>query len=228
MPSRRSAWLALILLTPAPTIGAAAALWWWPGTTLGMSVYTACKLWLLALPVLWRLGIDRARPHLSRPSRAALNAGWIWGLIIAVAIGSAYLIAARMDWIDAEAFRSAAAKNRLDRPLFFVLGGVYFCTINALLEEYVWRWFVVGRLQKIAPNAIAVALGALLFTVHHVIALRAQFDWSITLTASLGVFAGGVIWSALYAKYRSVWPCFVSHAIADVAVMAAGYHLLFS
>ena len=92
MSSRRSAWLALILLTPAPTIGAAAALWWWPGTTLGMSVYAACKLWLLALPVLWHLGIDRARPHLSRPSRAALNAGWIWGLIIAVAI--VYLVMA--------------------------------------------------------------------------------------------------------------------------------------
>lgn len=228
MSPRRSALLALILLIPTPTIGAAAALWWWPGTTLGLGIYAGCKIVLLALPAVWHHGVDRGKWVGLRPGRNGLRAGAITGIGIAAAIALAYGIASRMDWIDTQAFRTAAAGNGLDRPVIFLLGGVYFCTINALIEEYVWRWFVVGRLQRVTGDAPAILLGAAFFTLHHIVALRAQFDWPITLTASFGVFAGGVIWSALVARYRSIWPGFVSHALADVAIMAAGYHLLFA
>ena len=36
-----------------------------------------------------------------------------------------------------------------------------------------------------------------------------------------------VIWSGLYAKYRSVWIPFISHAFADIAVFGIGAYLIF-
>ena len=49
----------------------------------------------------------------------------------------------------------------------------------------------------------------------------------ITVLASLGVFVGGACWSWLYLRYRSVWPCYVSHAIVDVPIFVLGYRLIF-
>ena len=48
-PDRRSAWLALALLAPVPSIGVTAALVVAPGP-VGQAVFTACKVWLLLLP----------------------------------------------------------------------------------------------------------------------------------------------------------------------------------
>jgi uncharacterized protein len=49
-----------------------------------------------------------------------------------------------------------------------------------------------------------------------------------TLLCCAGVFAGGVIWSALYLRYRSIWPGYLSHALADLAIFAIGASLLFN
>jgi membrane protease YdiL (CAAX protease family) len=35
------------------------------------------------------------------------------------------------------------------------------------------------------------------------------------------------MWSWLYLRYRSVWPCYVSHAIVDIAVFVVGWLIIF-
>ena len=73
----------------------------------------------------------------------------------------------------------------------------------------------------------AVVVSALLFTVHHVVALLVMGDVRLLLLGSAGVFLGGLIWSACYLKYESVWPGYVSHIFADLAIMAIGWRILF-
>ena len=68
---------------------------------------------------------------------------------------------------------------------------------------------------------------ALFFTIHHTLALAAYVPLWQNALASLGVFAASVIWSWLYARYRSIWPCYVCHVLADVAVFAIGWDVLF-
>jgi len=106
-------------------------------------------------------------------------------------------------------------------------GALYWITLNSLMEEYVWRWFVFAKFEVLLGGRIAVVATGLAFTAHHVIALAAQFNWIITILGSLGVFVGGVSWSWLYLRYRSVWPCYVSHAIVDIPVFVIGYWLIF-
>jgi len=65
------------------------------------------------------------------------------------------------------------------------------------------------------------------FVAHHTIALSAYVPWWMNGVCSLGVFLGGAMWSWLYLRYRSIWPGWVSHAFADVAIFVIGWVVLF-
>jgi membrane protease YdiL (CAAX protease family) len=100
--------------------------------------------------------------------------------------------------------------------------------VNALMEEYVYRWFLFTRCRTLLPALPAVLLSAVIFTIHHSILLAGYgVAAPFVVLASLGVFIGGVAWSWCYDRFGSVWPGYVSHAIVDVAILAIGWHLLF-
>jgi membrane protease YdiL (CAAX protease family) len=227
--SNNRALLALILLVPAPTIGVAAAMLVpaTAGTPLGQGIYAAAKVWLIVLPAVWWLFVDKGKPSWSPPRKGGFGVGILLGLAISAAIFGAYALFGRQ-FIDAANVRAAAEQSGIAEPWRYISLAAYLCTINALLEEYVWRWFVFRKCEALVKAGwVAVALSAMLFTVHHVLALAAQFDWLMTTVASIGVFIGGAVWSWCYLKYRSIWPGFVSHVIVDIAIFVIGWQLIF-
>ena len=223
---RRSALFALLLLVPVPSLGTWMAMVQSPGSA-GQAVFVAAKIWLLALPLVWLVGVEGGRPRFPRPSTGGMGAACLTGLIIFAVIGCAYGLLGR-HWIDADQMRERAIEIGLTTPLIYVAGALYWCTINSFLEEYVWRWFVFTRCEMLMGRRTAVPASGLLFTIHHVIALAVYFDWRITTLASLGIFIGGATWSWLYLTYRNIWAAYVSHVFADVIIFAIGYVLIFS
>jgi membrane protease YdiL (CAAX protease family) len=223
--TRWNAGLALALLVPAPSLGTLLAMWWVPGP-IGQVCYGLCKIWLLVLPITWTVLIDRAQLSWSPPRHGGLTVGAISGIVIALTIWLAYEAAGRR-WIDATLFREAAERNGFGTPVRYMVMAVYLMAINSLLEEYAWRWFVFRHAEMLWPKP-ATFLAALFFTLHHVIALAAQVGWIVTVIGSIGVFAGGWIWSWCYARYRSIWPGYVSHAIVDLAILSVGWKLIFA
>jgi membrane protease YdiL (CAAX protease family) len=222
--AKRSAFVALLLLVPVPSLGVAAAAF--RPDELGRVVFAAGKLWLLVFPLIWLVAVDGRRPHIPRPSARGIGTAWLTGGLIAAVIVAAYLTFGRA-WIDIESYRRELSALGLADPRVFGLLAVYWCVFNAVLEEYVWRWFVFTRCKVLMSGTAAVVVSALLFTVHHVLAMSVYFDLKVTLPASLGVWFGGAIWSWLYLTYRNIWAAYVSHVVADVAVFAVGYVLLF-
>ena len=222
---RYRALLALLLTVPAPSIGVLAALWAFPGPA-GQAIYGLCKAWLLGFPLFWRVRVERAPISFSPPRQGGFVFGAVSGLVMGGAVAGAYLLlGSRL--IDAAFFRSVALRNGMGTPERYLALALYLSLINSLLEEYVWRWFVFRRSEDLLPGAAAVAASGLFFTLHHTIALRLQFGWTVTLLSSLGIFAGAAVWSWCYLRYRSVWPGWLSHVLVDLAVLGAGYHLLF-
>lgn len=229
--SRARALLALLLLVPVPMVGVLAAMYVpaTKGTGLGQGIYAASKVWILVLPLAWRVWIERERLSVSPVRKGGLGVGLLTGVGLAAAIAGGYLLLGRA-WVDVERVQGVAAENGLTSPGFYLGLAMYLTLINSALEEYVWRWFVFRRCEIVFGGRAAwaaVALAGLFFTVHHTFSLAAMFDWRVTLLGSAGVFAGGAVWSGLYLKYRSVWPGWVSHVLADVAVFWAGYELIF-
>ena len=128
--------------------------------------------------------------------------------------------------IDARHVQEMAQQNGIGTRARFLAGAAYWIMVNSVLEEYVYRWFVFRKCEQLAPPPVAVALSALCFTIHHVLALRLQFEWSVTILASAGIFVGGAVWSWMYLRFRSIWPGYLSHAIVDVAVFALGWQII--
>ncbi len=218
--------LALVMHVPAMSIGNYFVLLAMPGTTVGMVVSLLMRIWLVGFPLVWWLKVERGRLSWSLPRRGGFGIAAALGVIISLIILAAFWWIGR-HWVDQAAVKAMAAENHLDRWPIYLLGAVYWCTINSLAEEYVWRWFVFRQFEKLMPGGLAVMAAAAGFTAHHIIALSAYFDWRITALGSLGVFVGGVTWSWLYLRYRSVWPCYVSHAIVDLPIFAIGAWLIF-
>jgi hypothetical protein len=129
--------------------------------------------------------------------------------------------------LDTAMVAERAARTGLDHRGLYLAGALYWITLNSLLEEYVWRWFVFRQFEAIVGPRWAVLAAALAFTTHHVVALAGQFDTGLAIVGSVGVFTGGVTWSWLYRRYGSIWPGYVSHALVDVAVFVIGYRLIF-
>lgn len=198
--------------------------WIAPGTALGSAAYVLGKAVLYLLPVAWLLFVERGWIAVSRPPRGSLVIGAVSGLAIGAVILLTYAVLSHR--IDAAAMKDMLAKNRLDDPRLYWAMAAWLSIVNALLEEYAFRWFIAGQCRRLMAIAPALLLSALIFTAHHVIVIRAYLPWGITIMASAGVFAGGLIWSGLYLKYRSIWPGYVSHVIVDVAIFIVGWMIV--
>ncbi|MCL4786719.1 MAG: CPBP family intramembrane metalloprotease [Verrucomicrobia bacterium] len=219
--------VALLLLVPVPSFGTAAAMFWWPELTLGKAIFFAAKVWLVLLPLVWRLLVDREPLSWSPARHGGFGLAIASGVLISLVIFGAYALMMRWGAIDASQVAERAAKTGLSTESIFLGGALYWITVNSLMEEYVWRWFVLRKCEVLWGGKTGLVVAALAFTAHHVIALAAQFNWGITLLGSLGVFIGGATWNWLYLRYRSIWPGYVSHAIVDLAIFIIGYRLIF-
>jgi membrane protease YdiL (CAAX protease family) len=208
-------------------VGTAAALLLWPEAPIGRTLFAVTKFWTALLPVVWLLWIDRQSVRWSPARKGGFGVATLSGILIAALILATYHFALRHGFIQPNLIAEQASRTGLDQIQVYVMGAVYWITLNSLMEEYVWRWFVFRKFEQLMKAPLAVLATALGFTAHHVVALAAQFDWKITLLGSLGVFLGGLTWSGIYLRYRSVWPCYLSHAIVDAPIFWIGYDLIF-
>ena len=223
---RRRSVLALALLAPVPSLGVAAAMIFFPGA-VGQALFLAAKLWLLALPAVWYLLIEGGAPSWSPPARGGLGIGLATGFGAgAMIVGAAFAVGVFENEMSDLAVK--VGEIGLATPRAYLLGAVGWSLANSLMEEYVYRWFVFSQCERLMPRTAAVIASAVIFTAHHVIALSTYLPWHLNALASFGVFSGGVLWAVLYSRYRSIWPCWLSHVVADIAVFGVGWALLFS
>jgi len=224
--NRSKAVLALVLLVPVPSLGALAGMVFFPKTTLGAVIFAASKIWLFGLPVVWRIWVDRQPLSLSPPRRGGFVTGVVSGLLISAAILGAFALGgtALIDRPFLIGKMDAIGLNSL--PVY--LGcAAYWILVNSVLEEYVWRWFVVEQCTILFKPPLAIACAALFFTLHHVFALQVYCGLPAVIACSAGVFIGGLVWSWMYIRYRSIWPGYLSHALADLCIFGIGAWLIF-
>lgn len=223
-PPLRAA-IALLLLTSAASIGILARSHL-QGSG-GQVIFIATRVWMLALPVLWYWRTEKSPISFTKPSRKELFVGTGLGFgMFAIILGS-YALAGRT-MIDAEVVRDRVREIGLLRPDFYLAFALYFTFVNALVEEYIWRWFAYRQCERLVPGVKAILLAAACFTLHHIFAL-AGFTGNlwVTISGSLGVFVAGAVWSGCYLAYRSLWAVYMSHLLADLAIALVGWHLLF-
>lgn len=224
LSDRERALAALLLVAPVPTLGVLLAMVAIPGI-LGRAAFLAGKAWLVLVPAAWRLLVDRQPLSWSPARRGGLGAGLLIGIATSVPIVVAAAVA--VPRIDPAPLRAVLEAMGLATPARFVAAAAAWTLANSLMEEYLWRWFVLTRCERLLPGGPALALSAALFTLHHAVAMSRYLAPGLVALACAGVFAGGWIWGWCYRRYRSIWPGWIAHVLADVAVFAAGWFLAF-
>jgi membrane protease YdiL (CAAX protease family) len=211
-------WLYFVVLSRHPSAAVQAAYW-------------TEKILQFAFPAIWVMLIQRQSLRLTRPRAGGMAEGLALGAAVLAGTLLLYFLWLKPGGYMVAAVDSITAKAKelgMGSPARFILGGVLYCSIHALLEEYYWRWFLFGGLRRRMPVAAAVALSSLAFTAHHVILLAVYFGgWSwATAFFSLCVAVGGAAWAWIYHRSGSLLGPWLSHLLIDAGIFIVGYDLV--
>ncbi len=223
---RRRSIAALVIILPAPSLASWLAMAVVPNTIWAPILFASLKIWMFSFPLIWFILVEGSCPSFSPMRKGGVVSGITTGIIIAALITAVYISIG--SWlIDLDMMREMMGRIGLDKLHRYITGAIYWITANSLLEEFVWRWFVVCQARKLMPAWGAIVFSAAGFTIHHIVATSIYFSPLIVGIITLGIFIGGIIWSWLYVRYDSIWPAYISHVIADLAVFIIGYLLIF-
>ena len=217
---------ALFLVSIMPTISILFSFSWSGSVLQSQIFFIFTKLWIILIPIYWIYRIEDNRISLGEINSRGMFESIVSGLLIFVTVGLMFLIFG--ETIDVELMkREVGATGLLNRSIFF-LGVFYWITINSLVEEFVFRQFIGDRiLESTGRESVTILLSAAIFTLHHTVLLSYYFEPWQNVISSLGIFIAGAIWSLLWLRFRSLYVCWISHAIADVAVFGIAYVILF-
>lgn len=199
----------------------------WSGSVLQSQIFFIfTKLWIILIPIYWIYRIEDNRISLGEINSRGMFESIVSGLLIFVTVGLMFLIFG--ETLDVELMKQEiGATGLLNRSIFF-LGVFYWITINSLVEEFVFRQFIGDRILELTGReSVTILLSAAIFTLHHTVLLSYYFEPWQNVISSLGIFIAGAIWSLLWLRFRSLYVCWISHAIADVAVFGIAYVILF-
>ncbi|MDE0574778.1 MAG: type II CAAX endopeptidase family protein [Candidatus Poseidoniales archaeon] len=226
MEERRRALIALILVGAAPTVSTLLSYGVGEGIT-SQAIFMLTKLWLLCVPIIWFLKVDSGTLSWSKPEQGGYAMSIGLGISMSIVMLLAWLLLG--DSIDANLLRDALEPVGLLDPKVYLIATVYWILVNSILEEYVFRWFLVTKSEiLVGPGIPAIILSALIFVVHHTVALAIfGFPWWANLISSIALFVGGAVFSWLYVRYRSVWIPYIAHAICDIVVFGIGAIIIF-
>lgn len=223
---RNKSLFALILVALMPTTSILFAYSWTNSEFAGQVFFVFTKLWIIAIPLWWLYRVETVVFSLGGLAPSARNEAILSGLGMFAIIAATYAVLG--DSIDVELMRDEIGATGLLNPATFFLGAFYWITLNSLIEEFVFRQFVGDRvLELTGSEAASVAGSAIVFTLHHTVALSFYFALWQNLLATVAILGAGAIWSILWLRHRSLAACWLSHAIADVAVFGVAYLILF-
>jgi hypothetical protein len=224
---KNHALVALSLVAFVPTISILFTLNYNDDEITSQIFFLTCKLWLLIAPAYWYLRVEGKEISRSPADKNGLVMGAVTGILMSTIILLMWYIFG--DTIDTESMLVEMETTGLTDIRIYIAGMLYWIFLNSLLEEYVFRWFVTTKgIDLLGSEVAGIILSALLFTLHHAIALHYfGFVWWQTVMASFGLLSAAAIWSWLYIRYKSIWVCWLSHAICDIAVFGIGYLLIF-
>ena len=180
MERRGQALLALFLVSLMPTTSILFAYSWSDSELAGQVFFVFAKLWIIAIPIYWLYRVEannfsiRKLLGLDSLNSASRNEAIISGLGMFAIIAGTYAVLG--DSVDITLMKEEIGATGLLNPTTFFLGAIYWITLNSLVEEFVFRQFVGDRLLELTgSNFASVAGSAIVFTLHHTVALSYYF-----------------------------------------------------
>jgi len=106
----------------------------------------------------------------------------------------------------------------------FWLVAIYILIGNSLAEEFFFRGYLVLAEKK---SKLVEVFSALLFAIYHVTILIGWFSWSIFVLVFFGLFVGGLLFSWVNRKGKSIYNGWIMHMGADLSIVLIGLWLFY-
>lgn len=223
-------WLALV---PAMVIPFAASLFYFvifSGHYFAGVLYVAAKAFIIVWPLISvRLILRTTFPKVTislEKHRQAIPLGIFLGIAIVI-----LMFGLMRTPLGEVVNRSSDSIGRKAQELgvlkYYWPFALFLSVIHSLIEEYYWRWFVFGRLKNVVNVPYAHAIAGISFAAHHIV-IATQFfpvPWGFLFGGLAG--AGGIIWSVMYDKQKTLAGAWFCHLIVDLGIMLIGHNILF-
>lgn len=222
---RQTAIIGLILVAIAPSVSVTTGFAFKVGA-IATVVFIFTKVWMFGLPIFWHLKVEGKEISWSKPERGGWGVSALLGVGMMAVIGVTYFLLGEL-MLQPDALKAILDPVGLTTPWKLAAAIVFWVFINSVLEEYVFRWFVTSKIEQIIGGKWrSILLSALVFTLHHSIALLFFIDLPGAILASIGVYIGGAVFSWIYLEYRSIWVAWLAHALADVAIFIIAWNVV--
>lgn len=109
----------------------------------------------------------------------------------------------------------------------YILVALIISIFHSFLEEYFWRYFLFRGLLGKFGFWRASLISSIGFSLHHFVVLSEYFPMYLTIILGLCVAVGGMIWSAIYYRTRTIFGCWFSHFWIDLGIFTIGYFMIF-
>lgn len=225
----------LVVALVYPTAGALVYFVLLSSHPLAAPAYFVSKALQFALPLLALRALLAARPT----PRWSLGRSLAWGLgsglLLTAPLVPLYVVLVRCSDVGDVLSRAIASKMTdfaIAGPLSYAAMTLFLSLVHSALEELYWRWFVYGGLRSRLAVGPAVVVSSLGFMSHHVVVIATFLvpgpAASMLVPAALAVALGGALWALLLERGGRLVAPWVSHVLADLAIMGVGWDLMWS
>ena len=104
----------------------------------------------------------------------------------------------------------------------FVFVAFYIAVCNSFLEEFIFRGFgYIGLSEKIGAKTACI-FSAICFALYHITMMIGWYSFWLTALIIFALFVGGVILNILDSKCKTVYPAWIVHIFANLAINTIG------
>lgn len=109
----------------------------------------------------------------------------------------------------------------------FIFVAIYIALVNSFLEEFFFRGFAFLTLRRCASRPFAYIFSAAAFSLYHVAMMIGWFGLGLWLLVMLGLAVGGVIFNYFNERSGTVYPSWLVHMCANLAINIIGIILIY-
>ena len=154
-----------------------------------------------------------------KPNKKTLIPMLAFGVIMYTFIIGAYFLLGKyfdLSGITSSLDEIGVTKNN------FIFVALYIAVCNSFLEEFIFRGFgFIGLTDKIGEKWACI-FSAICFALYHITMMIGWYSVGLTALIIFALFVGGVILNILDRKCKTVYPAWIVHIFANLAINTIG------
>ena len=154
-----------------------------------------------------------------KPNRKTLLPMLAFGVLMyAFIIGAYFLLGEYFDLSDITSSLDEIGVTKNN----FIFVALYIAVCNSFLEEFIFRGFgFIGLIDKVGEKWACI-FSAICFALYHITMMIGWYSIWLTALIIFALFVGGVILNLFDRKCRTIYPAWIVHIFANLAINTIG------